>query len=402
MEKEVISSINERTQPFVNEWLEEAIAYAVRMHRGAVRKGTVIPYIVHPLEVMNTLLIMGADMALVAAGVLHDTVEDTEATLEDIAKNFGREVADLVASHTEMDKSLPWRERKEIALEHLAKASKREQMLVLADKLSNIEAMARDFDNVGDALWDRFNKGRDEQEWYYREAVKAMSKLGEELDVMQYYHRFVGAVDYVFDQQNNAYYFYQQLEKLFDENQAEHALRQLDTMAKCGHVGAMIALAEAYQGTPTIEANLEESFNWWKLAAKTGNPIAQYNFGKCFENGRGVEVDTRQALVWYLKAAEQGCVEAMNDIGIYYAQGIEVEKSEEEAFFWFKKACENENDAGALYNLAKCYEIGFGTEVDLVEAKRLEKLADKLLAEDQEDNDWKIVGEPENLEENYN
>ena len=69
MEQEVIISSNERTQPFVNEWLEEAIAYAVRMHRGAVRKGTVIPYIVHPLEVMNNLLFMGADMALVAAGV---------------------------------------------------------------------------------------------------------------------------------------------------------------------------------------------------------------------------------------------------------------------------------------------------------------------------------------------
>jgi TPR repeat protein len=399
MAKEIILTQEELEE---NCLLESGIINAMLWHDGQLRKGTNLPYIVHPLEVMNILLQMGADKKLMIAGVLHDTVEDTEATLEDIEEIFGKDVADLVASHTEMDKSLPWRERKEIALEHLAKASKREQMLVLADKLSNIEAMARDFDNVGDALWDRFNKGRDEQEWYYREAVKAMSKLGEEPDVMQYYHRFVGAVDYVFDQQNNAYYFYQQLEKLFDENQAEHALRQLDTMAKCGHVGAMIALAEAYQGTPTIEANLEESFNWWKLAAKTGNPIAQYNFGKCFENGKGVEVDARQALGWYLKAAEQGCVEAMNDIGIYYAQGIEVEKSAEEAFFWFKKACENESDVGALYNLAKCYEIGFGTEVDLVEAKRLEKLADELLAEDQEDNDWKIVGEPENLEENYN
>mgnify|MGYP003312325618 CR=1 FL=1 len=92
-------------------------------------------------------------------------------------------------------------------------------------------------------------------------------------------------------------------------------MKTYKVVAKCGHVGAMIALAEAYQGTPTIEANLEESFKWWKLAAKTGNPIAQYNFGKCFENGKGVEVDTRQALSWYLKAAEQGCVEAMNDIG---------------------------------------------------------------------------------------
>ena len=196
MAKEVILTEKEHEE---NCLLESAIINAMLWHDGQLRKGTNLPYIVHPLEVMNFLLQMGADKKLMIAGVLHDTVEDTEATLGDIEEIFGEEVADLVASHTEQDKSLPWKERKEIALEHLAKASKREQMLVLADKLSNIEAMARDFDELGDELWERFNKDREEQEWYYREAVKALSKLGKEPDVMNYYHRFVSAVDYVFD-----------------------------------------------------------------------------------------------------------------------------------------------------------------------------------------------------------
>ena len=138
MAKEIILTQEELEE---NCLLESGIINAMLWHDGQLRKGTNLPYIVHPLEVMNILLQMGADKKLMIAGVLHDTAEDTEATLADIEEIFGKDVADLVASHTEMDKSLPWRERKEIALEHLAKASKREQMLVLADKLSNIEAM---------------------------------------------------------------------------------------------------------------------------------------------------------------------------------------------------------------------------------------------------------------------
>ncbi len=398
MSKEIILSEAELLE---NEMLTNAIAYAVKMHKGGLRKGTNIPYIVHPLEVMHILYEMGADKKLMAAGVLHDTVEDTEATLDEIKELFGEEIANLVASHTEKDKSLSWRERKEIALAHLAKASEREQMLVLADKISNIEAMARDYEKIGDKLWERFNQGKEQQEWYYREAMEALAPLEDNRELMRFYHRFVSSIDYVFDHFNSACYFYRQLEGLLNVSKVDSALLNLKYLATYGHVGAMIALAEAYQGTPAVKEDLTESFAWWEKAAKTGHPVAQYNFGKCFEKGKGVEVDKKQALDWYLKAAEQGNVEAMNDIGIYFAEGIVVSKDEEEAFRWFKKASENESYAGALYNLASCYETGFGTEVNLAEAERLEKLADKLLSED-DNQDWCTVGETEDLEENYN
>ena len=81
-----------------NDLLTRAIAYAVAMHRGGLRKGTSIPYIVHPLEVLNNLFLMNADKKLMAAGVLHDTVEDTAATMEDIVVLFGKEVAALCKS----------------------------------------------------------------------------------------------------------------------------------------------------------------------------------------------------------------------------------------------------------------------------------------------------------------
>ena len=195
MSKEMVLTPEELSE---NEMLNNAIAYAVEKHKKGLRKGTKMPYIVHPLEVMHNLLLMGADKNLMAAGVLHDTVEDTDATLEEIAENFGEDVAALVASHTEKDKELPWKERKEIALEHLKHANKREQMLVLADKLSNMRAIARDYAELSDKLWERFNRGMDAQAWYYYGGAAALAQLGEYDDTRALYQEFADLVNEVF------------------------------------------------------------------------------------------------------------------------------------------------------------------------------------------------------------
>ena len=195
MDKELVLTPEELAE---NELLNNAIAFAVEKHKNGLRKGTKMPYIVHPLEVMHNLMLMGADKNLMAAGVLHDTVEDTDATLEEIAEKFGEDVAVLVASHTEKDKALPWKTRKEIALEHLKHATKREQMLVLADKLSNMRAIARDYDKILDKLWERFNRGKDDQGWYYRSGAASLLNLGEYEDTKGLYGEFVELVDKVF------------------------------------------------------------------------------------------------------------------------------------------------------------------------------------------------------------
>ena len=195
MSKEMVLTPEELAE---NTMLNGAIGFALAKHKNGLRKGTKMPYIVHPLEVMHILMLMGADKNLMAAGVLHDTVEDTDATLEEIAVIFGDDVAALVASHTEKDKSLPWKERKEIALEHLKHANKREQMLVLADKLSNMRDIARDYAELGDKLWERFNRGKDSQSWYYHGGADALAKLGEYEDTKALYKEFAGLVDKVF------------------------------------------------------------------------------------------------------------------------------------------------------------------------------------------------------------
>ena len=195
MAEDVVLSPEELAE---NELLNNAISFAVEKHKKGLRKGTKMPYIVHPLEVMHNLMLMGADKNLMAAGVLHDTVEDTDTTLEEIAAKFGDDVAALVSSHTEKDKSLSWKTRKEIALEHLKHANKREQMLVLADKLSNMRAIARDYAELKDKLWDRFNQGKESQAWYYRSGAASLKKLGEYEDTKALYLEFAELVDKVF------------------------------------------------------------------------------------------------------------------------------------------------------------------------------------------------------------
>lgn len=156
--------------------IEQAKKFATKAHDGQKRKGTDIPYIKHPLEVFDILQKMNASEDVLCAGLLHDTVEDTGTLVSTLEKEFGKAVADLVASHSE-DKSLSWKERKTIALKELAVAPRDLQMMVLADKLSNARATQKDYLAKGDEVWDRFNAGREEQEWYYRGSLKALANL---------------------------------------------------------------------------------------------------------------------------------------------------------------------------------------------------------------------------------
>lgn len=678
-EKFVLSS-DEKAK---NELLNKAIVYAVQKHWDGLRKGTDMPYIVHPLEAMNILYGMGADKYLLAAGVLHDTVEDTDATLEDIEAKFGHEVRELVECHTEMDKTLPWKERKEIALAHLANATKREKMLVLADKLANMRAIARDYEVLDDELWKRFKRGKEEQRWYYNEGVKALRDLMEydetrerffELEnlvddvfgvdyppidddnqpAMEEYEKarglaaggkypeavallekamnqgnmlarvFLGCMyangdgveedqakafeillpataegyvladlhvgmDYFFGggtEQNyekavehlehvadfdekcefpqvqyvlskcyknglgtsvhikkyldclrkaasvdfapaiealGAYYlpgeydeqdfskafpYYKKaveleytpaycvyalmlingdgcepnveeglrlmriaaeagesdaqyqlgtfyvdedlLEQDFDEafkwlsksaeqgntdpynylgvmyehgygteanmekaveyyqgavdahdvdayynlavclingngikKDRKKAISLFNRAAKHGNLDAMECLAECYENGVGVKESMITAYDWYNKAAKEGLPVAMYNVGKCYENGKGTKKNRKRAFDWYEKAAAEGWIPAMNDLGIFYADGVLGEENAQEAFTWFQKASEDESFAPALRNLAKCYEEGYGTEVNAAEAKRLKELAEKLEKEEE-------------------
>lgn len=177
--------------------LNEAIEFAIEKHAGQLRKGTARPYITHPLEVVQILETMGVDEVLLMAGVLHDTLEDTDATEEEVRALFGEDVAELVCGHTE-DKSKSWKERKQHAIEEVQLADFSMKMLVLADKLSNLRDMSRDYREVGEVLWKRFRAPKERQAWYYHGMQEALAVLGEVPQTKEVYQEMCTLIREVF------------------------------------------------------------------------------------------------------------------------------------------------------------------------------------------------------------
>ena len=159
---------------------EQAVLYAVYAHMGAVRKGTRRPYILHPLEVLTIVSSLTEDEDTLAAAVLHDTVEDTRVTLEDIRREFGPETARLVGAESENKREDrpaedTWLTRKQETVEHLertgAEGTPRSRSILyicLGDKLANLREIARNERELGPVFWERFNqKDKALHGWYY-------------------------------------------------------------------------------------------------------------------------------------------------------------------------------------------------------------------------------------------
>ena len=172
-------------KPLDTELLDRAIVFAVRAHAGTERRGKGFPYIVHPMEAMEIVATMTRDQELLAAAALHDTVEDTDVTVEQIREEFGDRIASLVASESDivldgLTVESSWHARKQAAIDRLSRASHDAKMVALGDKLSNMRAIARDYAQQGDALWSLFHaKDRKDHEWHYRGLADALSELSD-------------------------------------------------------------------------------------------------------------------------------------------------------------------------------------------------------------------------------
>ena len=180
---------------------DEALCFAVQKHSGQTRKLHDTPYILHPMEVAEIVGTMTDDREVLAAAVLHDTVEDTDATLEELREKFGKRVSLLVMTETE-DKRADrppaetWVLRKEETLAILENTKDPGvQMMWLGDKLSNIRSFAREYRKVGDALWENFHqKDPAKQAWYYCKIIQYLAPLAQ----YDAYREFVRLVQYVF------------------------------------------------------------------------------------------------------------------------------------------------------------------------------------------------------------
>ena len=154
--------------------LARAIAFAAEAHVGQRRKGSKLPYIVHPMEAASICATMTEDEEVLAAAVLHDTIEDTPTTKEDLENHFGPRVTELVLSQSEDKRegqpaSATWKVRKEESIEHMRSTDDLQaKMLYLSDKLSNIRSVYRDLERDGDPFWNKFHQNDPiEQSWYY-------------------------------------------------------------------------------------------------------------------------------------------------------------------------------------------------------------------------------------------
>ncbi len=161
--------------------IEEAIEIAAQAHDGQFRKGTQTPYITHPYAVGLILRDAGCSEAVVIAGILHDTVEDTDLTLDCIRKSFGSPIADIVDGCSE-NKSLRWRERKTERIEALKTASHEVCLVTCADKLHNLRTVISEYDEIGDIVWERFHGGVEAQSWYYQSILNSLHTQIELID----------------------------------------------------------------------------------------------------------------------------------------------------------------------------------------------------------------------------
>ena len=149
--------------------IERALMFATVVHNGQVRKAEPNkPLIMHPIGVAQILNENGADDNLIAAGFLHDVVEDTKYKIEHIEKYFGKDIAHLVDVATDKNKDKSWEERRKITIQSVKELSLREKMLITADKINNIEDISRMFKEKGHKDFSAFNRGEQYQEWYYR------------------------------------------------------------------------------------------------------------------------------------------------------------------------------------------------------------------------------------------
>ena len=154
---------------------EKAMRFAIKAHYGQVRKSEKDkPMIIHPINVGHILKEYDFDSNVIAAGYLHDVVEDTKYEEKDILKEFGSDITSLVIGASEIDKSLSWEERKQHTIDTIKNLSLRHKAIVCADKISNLEDLMILSLKNNKYDFSSFKRGYDSQKWYYTEVYKSL------------------------------------------------------------------------------------------------------------------------------------------------------------------------------------------------------------------------------------
>lgn len=187
-------------QPLDTSLFDRAVNFAVKAHSGTERRGKGFPYIIHLMEAVEIVATITPDQELLSAAMLHDTVEDTPVTVDDLRKEFGDRVASIVEAESDVrnegeSEHESWHRRKQEAIDRLTAAPLEAKIVALGDKLSNMRAIARDYAQIGDGLWKMFHvTEKSEHEWHYRGLAHAL----KDLEVTPAYREFVYLIEEVF------------------------------------------------------------------------------------------------------------------------------------------------------------------------------------------------------------
>jgi len=183
---------------FANKLIARAMEYAAQHHRGGTRKGGDVPYIVHPFEVAMILKENSFEDKVVAAGLLHDLLEDTAVSRRDLKEEFGEDILELVLSASEKLKGREersWSKRKNQTIYYLQEeASFINKAVACADKLSNARSILRDIEKEPGDFWQRFSAPKNKQQWYYESLVDSL----KELEGLKMYAEFKDVVAKIF------------------------------------------------------------------------------------------------------------------------------------------------------------------------------------------------------------
>ncbi len=198
--------------------LKEAKEFAIKAHKGQVRKSDPEkPMVIHPINVGNILIENDFDENVIAAGYLHDVVEDTKYTIDDIKEYFGEDIASLVYGASEPDKSLSWEERKQHTIDNTKKLDLRHKAIICADKISNLEDLRILSEIKGKYDFSAFKRGFISQKWYYEEIYNSL--IYNENENLPIFIKLKELIEYIFYNDTKDKYI---KEKIFKDNIDEY------------------------------------------------------------------------------------------------------------------------------------------------------------------------------------
>lgn len=173
--------------------VSQALVFATQHHQHQHRKGTKIPYMAHLLNVCKLVAENNCSDEVLAAALLHDIVEDTDVTIDEVEIKFGKQVAELVRGATELEKlekksiekGSSWQQRKEHTIHFLQHEASIDQLLVsAADKLDNLRSIVYDHERIGENIWLRFNATKIQQAWYYNSIAQILVEKGKQNNIL--------------------------------------------------------------------------------------------------------------------------------------------------------------------------------------------------------------------------